>query len=291
MKAKIVLVLLFFLGTQWVCAQNITSTATEFTVKNPEITFLGAILEANSLNKDAHQLVNVPLNPVTMSFSSLSLGSREIAPSYTNMMAEIRAALKESGASKPNHSFSYTTSQVESYRELGFLFGQEINPATLFGVKTPQKLKKTLAVVNMKQVYFSVDMDIPEQLCADLSQISAYGKDDLIYVGSVQFGRRVVLMIESNFDYQEVRLAVDNLLKAETVKVDEKSKMIIANSTIRFMAIGDEKMPEMDLDNPFATLLSYMNQERTSDNFGIPISFSASYLSNHGVFANTYTTK
>lgn len=291
MKTKMTLVLLFILATQLILAQDNKQTATKFVVKNPSTTFLGAILEASSLNKDIHQFVDVPLNPVMVSFSLPQVKSREMRPTYENMLSEIRAALKENGQWKQNESFSYAISQLQSYRELGIFFGQEINSKKLFGVNTPEKTKKTLAIINVEQVYFSMTMDFPEQLCSKPDLLSKYGKDDLIYVNSVQFGRKAVLIIESKFDYEEVKIAVDNLLKNTAGVLNEKYKSIIANSTIRFMIIGDEKRAAVDLDNPLATLLDYMNQKGTGENFGIPISFTASYLSNNAMFANAYLVK
>lgn len=291
MKAKIVLALFCLLGTQLICAQDNKQTATQFTVKNPNTTFLGAILEAGSLNKDTHQFVDVPLNSVMVNFSLSQVKSREMIPAYENMLSEIRAALKENGQWKQNESFSYSISQLQSYGELGVFFGQEINSEKFFGVNASAKTKKTLAIINVEQAYFSMTMDLPEQLCSNPDLLSKYGKNDLIYVNSVQFGRKAVLIIESKYDYQEVKMAAENLLKNTAGALHEKYKSIIASSTIRFMVIGDEKVAEMDLDNPLTTLLNYMNQKVTCENFGLPISFTASYLSNNAMFANTYLVK
>ena len=65
MKTKIKYIILLLLVIQTGYAQE----ASKFTVKVPNKTFIGAILEPGSINSDTHQFLDVPLNPITISYS------------------------------------------------------------------------------------------------------------------------------------------------------------------------------------------------------------------------------
>ena len=81
MKTKIKYIILLLLVIQTGYAQE----ASKFTVKVPNKTFIGAILEPGSINSDTHQFLDVPLNPITISYS-LPMKSQEITPvSYTHL--------------------------------------------------------------------------------------------------------------------------------------------------------------------------------------------------------------
>ena len=77
MKTKIKYIILLLLVIQTGYAQE----ANKFTVKAPDKTFIGAILEPGSINSDAHQFLDVLLNPITISYS-LPMKSQEITPGY-----------------------------------------------------------------------------------------------------------------------------------------------------------------------------------------------------------------
>ena len=56
----------------------------KFTAKNPDKTFIGAIMQAESINEDTHRFIDVALAPITISFSH-SIKSQKITPSYIEM--------------------------------------------------------------------------------------------------------------------------------------------------------------------------------------------------------------
>ena len=204
MKTKIKYIILLLLVIQTGYAQE----ASKFTVKAPDKTFIGAILESGSINSDAHQFLDVPLNPITISYS-LPMKSQEITPGYDNMMKAFREGLQQNNVLKPNYQFSSSIDEIKSYEELAIYFGQKINPSLFFGT-THQKQKKTIVVLSISQSFFSVDMDLPESLSDDPTVLEQ--KDKLIYVSSIQFGRKAVAIIESDFDSQTVKAAIKDII-------------------------------------------------------------------------------
>lgn len=288
MKTKIILFLLLILGVQYADAQIESS---EFMVKNPEQTFVGAIMEASSINKDTHLFIDTPLNPVTVSYSlPITAPAQILSPSYDNMMNAVREKLEANHINKPNLSFSFVVNELQSPAEIASILGQNINPGFYFGIT--QKTKKTLACVYISQALFSIDMDLFEDVCSD-EKVLARG-DELIIIGSVIFGRQALVMVESDYEYDEVRMAINELLgEKQTFSTEKisKSKVILANSTIRVMLPGNETIEITDLSNPLSDVVAYINRGFSADDFGKPIKFNAVLLKSRGMFVNKFEIK
>lgn len=286
MKTRTVLFLLLILGVQYINAQQIESS--EFMVKNPEQTFVGAIMEANSINNDTHQFINAPLNPVDISYSlPITNPVQVLTPSYENMINAIRERLETNHISKPSLSFSFAVNNLQSPGEIASILGQNINPDFYFG--TTQKTKKTLAAIYISQSLFSVDMDIFEDVCSD-EKVLARG-DELIIIGSVVFGRQALVLVESDYDYPEIRMAINELLSNTqnlSTEMISKDKAIITNSTIRIMLPGNETMEVTDPSNPLSDVKAYINKGISAEDFGKPIKFNAMHLKSRAVFVNKY---
>lgn len=285
MKTRIFFCLLIILGVQYTHAQI---TATQFMTKNPEQTFIGAIMDPNSINKDTYQFIDAPLNPITVSYSLLLTNRAHIlSPSYDNMINAIRDRLKTNPMTKPNLSFSFAVNELQSPGEIASILGQNIDPVFYFGIA--QKTKKTLACIYISQSLFSINMDIFEEICSD-EKVLARG-DELIVINSVWFGRQALVMVESDYDYQEIRMAINELLSGtqplSTEKIS-KSKAILANSTIRIMLPGNETMEITNPANPLSDVMAYINRDFSADDFGKPIKFSAMHLKSRSVFVNEY---
>lgn len=109
-------------------------------------------MKANDVN-GLHQLLNVPMNPITISYS-LPLKSETIIPSYDNMLRAIQQKLQENNVLKPNYQFSFTLKQIDSYEQLALFFGEEIDLSDLFKITSPNPIHKTVAVLDISQSYF-----------------------------------------------------------------------------------------------------------------------------------------
>lgn len=268
-------------------AQNVEQIATRFGVKAPYDIFVGGILKANDINNGKHQFLNIRMNPITISYSLL-LKSEVIVPSYSNMIDAIQKKLQESNVLKPSYQFSFTIKQLDSFEQLSSAFGETIDISAYFGITNPSIFCKTALVLDISQSYFSLSMDIPEVLSDDplvKDQIN-----ELLYVNSIEFGKRAILIVESNFSYQELKNALTEILSTSNNKntISEKTKSLIANSTIRALILDPQEIQNITPDNPLEYLLKYMNAEVNSENFGVPIFFNAAWLKDNSVYVNKF---
>lgn len=246
-------------------------------------------MKANDVN-GLHQLLNVPMNPITISYS-LPLKSETIIPSYDNMLRAIQQKLQENNVLKPNYQFSFTLKQIDSYEQLALFFGEEIDLSDLFKITSPNPIHKTVAVLDISQSYFSIAMDMPEEELSN-SPIVQEQLSELIYVGSIEFGRRSILIVESDLNYQDVKVALNEILNKSTTKkgdISEKSKSIMASSIIRGLILDPLANENITPDNPLEYLLDYINSDISPNDFGVPIFFTAAWLKDNSVFVNKFT--
>ena len=260
-----------------------------FAAKSPGKTFIGAVIEADKINSDTHEFLDVSQESITISFS-LPVKSQEIVPSYNNMMNAVEDIIKNGDVPTQNVSFSHTIREIKSYDELTLFFGQKINPTLLFGVPANEEPKQNVVAVNLEQKLFSIDMDIPDEsgFVIDNPEID---KDKLLYLGSVTFGRKAIVLIESNQSESKIKATVDDVVQNydTPTKIAESSHSLLANSTIRVMIAGDNSAVDFQADNALIDALLYFNRDITANDFGSPIIFTAAWLKDNSVFVNDIT--
>jgi len=267
-------------------------TADRFVTKNPNKTFIGAIMEKKSINQNEHLFVNAKLKPITISFS-ISTESITLIPSYENMMNIISEKLKDSKALKTNYNFSSSLKELKSYDDLSWYFGQDIDKEMFFGITKEDTPAKTTAIVDITQTYFSIDMDMSTDGKIHTTDENVIDKaNELIYINSIEFGRKVTVIVESNLDYTNLQIAIkEALANSEGTPMSKKSKEIIANSNIRIMILGNEKLTENHPDNIFADIIEYFEKPITFNDFGSPVYFRAAAVKDASSYENTYSVK
>ncbi len=290
MKTKLISLILLLIGMQGAYAQEYYGRATRFMVKNPQQIFIGAILNSTSLNSSTYQSVDAEYKPITQIYS-FAAKAKEITPSRPAMIATIRESIQEAGTLKASYTFSYTIKELEKYDDLAFNVGQTLESPFHYGTPASRRTYKTLVAMDISQTFFSVGMDLPEELCSNPSELAGYAKNELVYVSSLEFGRRAIVLVESPFEYAQVKAATEYMLKkAEdaTYPVNNRHEAVFANSSYRIVVVGDETIENANPDSPLDGLVKYLNRAVSAEDFGTPVAFSASYLKDNGVFENKY---
>ena len=254
MKTKIIYTIVFLMIAKLAYSQEEQYSADKFVAKCPNEIFIGAILEANSINQDTYKFLKISMNPINMGYT-IPIKSQTITPSYNNMMKAIHEALKTNDVLKSNYSFSFVIKKIKSYQELAVNWGQNINLQQLLGITPDYKPQKNIILIDINQSFFSIIMDMPESLSTDPQVLQQL--DKLAFINSIQFGRKVILV----------------------------------NSNIRLMTIGNKGIKDINPDNPFTSILTYLSSTVTPDDFGGPISFSASNIKDNSVFVNYFNVQ
>lgn len=285
MKKLTIYCLFLILGTNVYAQQGFD----KFAAKKPGNTFIGALIEVDKINSDNHQFLDIPQKSISISFN-LPIKSREIIPSYNNMMDVVQNIIKNGNIPKQNVSFSHIIREIKSYDELSVLFGQKINPTLLFGVPENKDPKPNVVAMNLEQELFSIYMDIEDLPVFNIDN-PKIEKDKLLYLNSVTFGRKAVVLIESNQSVGKIKEAINDVVQNYDAldKITEVSHSVLANSLIRIMVTGNNTGLDTQADNALIDALLYFNREITVDDFGSPITFTAAWLKDNSVFVNDLT--
>ena len=103
---------------------------------NPNYTYIGSVLQANSIDIGQYRPVAYPsvLKPeVTISFS-LPIRSKTIAPTRSSFNNAIVEAIGDKDFSgKQSQVFSYKMKEFDYYKEVNMAFGANVNIGQLFG--------------------------------------------------------------------------------------------------------------------------------------------------------------
>lgn len=290
MKTTICIILFCILGIEVASSQKQSSS--KISVKNPEKTFIGAILKPESINKTDHEFVTATLNPITISSANLTMKSMEIVPSYKNMMDAVRKRVQEGASLNQGHILFSAVQELKSYKDISFHFGQTIDPDLYLGTKDGKKSKKTLVALIISRSIISLDMDFPDELSSDKDILAQ--ADKLIYIASVEIGRNALVIVESDKDKKDVIAAVNERLsqkKNRQAQTVSWSEAILANSIIRVVTPQDSHFEVTAPDDPIGDVWEYIYWQPTADDFGTPISFSAASLKDNALFVNEYEIK
>ena len=129
-------------------------------------------------------------------------------------------------------------------------------------------------------------MDIPldGNLLLDNDAINLMEGFSPVYISSITYGRMGVITMESNYGYNEVRLAVKAAFDAKIVNgnisISNEYKKIIDESNIKIYMVGGDGSGIAESVEGFAAFKKYIidGGYYSPEVPGVPIAFTASYL-------------
>lgn len=251
--------------------------------KCPKGLFVGAIMEAQSLDTETYKMVEADMNPVTVTYS-FGVPSETYKPSVEEMTAAVRRHLEADGnLLQQNVEMKAALGELEDYGGLFFDWGQKVDLAAWSGLPEESKPAGNLVRLMLSRTAFTIGMDIPEALTDDPAVKER--ADELIYINELSFGRRVTVLLESRQETDEVIAAVREALSGEAVS--EKAQAVLANTTLRIMPLADGQCLEnLNPDAPLDGIAEYFNRPFTAEDFGQPIAFRAAWVKDNAAFVH-----
>lgn len=250
--------------------------------KCPKGLFVGAIMEAQSLDTETYKMVEADMNPVTVTYS-FGVPSETYKPSVEEMTAAVRRHLEADGNLLQNVEMKVALGELEDYGRLFFDWGQKVDLAAWSGLPEESKPAGNLVRLVLSRTAFTIGMDIPEALTDDPAVKER--ADELIYINELSFGRRVTVLLESRQETDEVKAAVQEVLAGGTVS--EKAQAILANTTLRIMPLADGQCLEnLNPDGLLEGIVAYINRPFTAEDFGQPIAIRAAWVKDNAAFVH-----
>lgn len=258
--------------------------ATNLAVKSPKELYLGAVLEKKSINSDKHPVLDLISGNITVSFPGLNIKSKTIKankPAFDNVIDE---ALGEA-AYFDNQSIVFTIRELTNYESINLFFGQRINLSNYFSIDDEDVIPQTLIGVNIEKTAFTVEMDQPNE--ENFNTIgNKYDFNNLVYINSISFGRKAIVLVESRLSASVVTGALSVVIAGG--ELSPKEKAILANCSYRIYLSGEKSDVKIDVNQPLKYLVDYINMSMQRDNYGVPISFRAANLLNGQIYSHLY---
>ncbi len=276
------------------------------TYENNEITvspslssyiYLGDLIDGESFANNRYKPISKPTDPITISvsFPADNVVKTINRPSLSAMRSALREVLLNNNMSgTQSASFEYNMTKFSYYDEVKLAFGSNINVANVLNIgieASSHKIKsKTGIIAKVIQKYYTVDMDIPADgnLLLNNNDLSGLGNYSPVYINSIAFGRLGIITVESNKEYQDVKLAFKAAFNAAKINgnlnISAENQTILENCDIKIYIIGgDESYKVVEGFDEFKNFI-LTKGEYSSNNPGLPISFTASYLSDNSPY-------
>lgn len=257
--------------------------STKIFTKMPKDVYLGAIMTIQSINKPVHEIVDAEPMAMRVSTSSNTLG-----PSfdlYSNRMDLQKKMEERYKPTSENVSFSYAMQDITDYNRLSLYFGQLVDVKKWFKIPAGES-ETNKVMIHLEQTLFTLDMDMTDpQKHIDAVKNKQLNVDSLIIINSLSFGKKAVILVESNQPPTVIRSILQSEIQGRELTPQQKA--ILSTFTFRIAIFGSDKEIAFDNDKPLSNVLNFFNT--ATDFIPEPLYFSASYIKNNGLFENEYT--
>lgn len=271
-------------------------------VPNDGWLYPGVIMDVKSV-LDGNYNVNVkPRQAINLSTdATVSSGNSYVNVIKPEEIAKLNNAvtiLKRKPSLTDAADMAYTTKEIYSEEDLAVkVSGYYNNSLANIKAKAEMSFDKTnksnYLLVDFSQTYFSIGSDIINTENAFIGNNDDTDFSNLVYIKSVKYGRRALLILESEFSHQEIKAAfslkydgivndagVDASLKSSQIRSSTKAKVIIYGGNAQDAAKA-VAVPISELEKGFKSFISNSFQGSGTGN-AKPIGYSLRYLANDG---------
>lgn len=273
MRTVLLTTLLFILTFGIISAQETKSSATLFS-KNPEQLYLGAVLSKKSINTEKHEFKDIKTKEkISLLSTTFKYEFPEIVPTKENMYQVIADELKAKGAPTSSGIASYSFYPIRNLEDLHANFGQKMDLGKWFGLDINNKMPVSNILIAYEIPLFDLYLDIAETGMMNYrEELTKLKDDDLIYVMSITWGRKALIFVQSDFDENSLKVALNRYLNDE--ELTDEQKVILETATFSYNIFEDIPL-ELENPNPIKTVLNYLSGPITADNYGAIIHFMA----------------
>ncbi|MDX2414629.1 MAG: thiol-activated cytolysin family protein, partial [Bacteroidales bacterium] len=283
---------------------------------NDDIIWPGNLVKGNKAHDFIYEPISIDREPITISISleSSSTGteiSHEVNdPKLSTVRQGISDLLKKAITDDTNVpakvEFSYQ--QVFSKSQMNMFVGADISRgagslSTQFDWN--QTSSKTRIMAKYKQIYYSIDLDVPQSPLDFFSPsitknelAEAMGPGSMpLYVAGVSYGMMAIMCIESEYSYEEMKLAIDASYEKRDLDVDlgfgYTAKEVMQNSSIKIIVYGGSTAGVSDLETGIEGFNNVIDAstEYSKDSPGVPLVYKFRHLVDNTLALVTLTSQ
>lgn len=216
--------------------QNSGRVLTNSLFINPEIKdkiYLGNLVGHNSQsNIYIPEFTGYTFNPITVSTSAHINGeivknyipSSEEQDAFARQIAEQLHNQTDLNTIKDNAIEFYTHKELRTIGTVNL--GVKLDEVVASASYTEQEMTRKYGLIySFKNIFFTLDMDRPEKLIKEELKEADKAKG-VSYVSSVSYGRVGLLIVESDTDSRDVRMALNKILKGKPLSSQENDLLL-----------------------------------------------------------------
>lgn len=269
-----------------------------------EIFYPGALVKAKSVVDGSYLPITVPRKPLKISVSLIGANPSVTVqkPTLSNVREAISSLLSERKFDTPPANLSYSSDEVHDEKHLKIALGANYN-GTSTNVKASAGFtydkQKTRFLVKIQQVFYTMDVDIPEQpsdfFSDEFDYKNAFGNEKPLYISSIKMGRVFILGIETSLTKVEAEAKINAAflggkagLEAETAFKD-----LAKSSTIRGRVLGGNSTLAGGSVSDISSVKKFLEEGASfsRENPGIPISYKLRELGTNQTFKTIIYSK
>lgn len=230
--------------------RNVTVSTTEHILLDPLSDFIwpGALVIGSSITTGEYKpvLTNQKRSPIKVSISNIGQNGFSYKEVADPELANVREAINDFHTSGGT-SGSRISSKIES------IYSEEHLKVTLKGhyksgldtfsgsASYDSDTTRNKLIVDFVQLYYTVDVSTLPNRFFEGPIEGPLSEDDTTYVASVTYGRRLLLMLESEDSVQEIKAAIGYASgQSININLDAKYKSVLRRSKINGLVLGGD---------------------------------------------------
>lgn len=280
----LILCSLFFASTIHAQTKN---TSTKFFSKSPNKMYLGAVLSKKSINTEKHELIDFKSNiKLDLLASNIKYEFPAYNPSLENMIKIIREEIKKNGLPVTGTGAAVgSVAKVANIQSINNYFGETMDLSKWLNIDAENVGNRNIMAVSFEVPLFDLFLDVSSQELQDYQEeIKNLKNEDLFYIWGINWGRKALVIIQSDFDESKMTPVINKIIAGESLT--ENEKIIFETSTISYNIFQDYPL-KLDTENPFKAIVDYLNAPITADNYGSVIQIFGNNLDGT-TFENSY---
>ncbi len=263
-----------------------------------DIIYPGSILKAESVTDGSYVPIIGNRKPIVLSISDPNTANgvlKEIeSPSLSSVRNAIQEFLKQSPKGSTGSNFTLSVREIFSAEhfksEIGGNYGNLLGSIS-GSFKYSDNSILSRYILEFTQVYYSIDMDHLEPGLENFftKPVNNLGKFSPVYVSSVKYGRKVILIIESRSLSSGISAQLEASFKSffgsGGVSISAELDNLMSNKSIKALVLGGDSQQAIEavlnFDKLYGFLIKGANYGPNSP--GAPLSYALRFVNDNSI--------
>lgn len=282
---------------------------------NDDVIWPGNLVKGDKAHDFIYEPISIDRAPVTLSISieSSSTGSSIVQEVTDPKLSTIRQGISDllkkaiTSDTKVPAKVEFSYEQIFSQSQMNLFVKADVS----YGAgdlhaqfNWDQLSKKTRIMAKYRQIYYSIDLDVPQSPVDFFDPSLKPGQLEAamgpgscpLYVAGVSYGLMAIMCIETDFSYEQMKLALDASYSG-TVDVDLgfgfTAQEVMASSTIKIIVYGGSTAGLGEIETGFTGFMKVVEASKdfTKDSPGVPLVYKFRHLIDNTLALVTLTSQ